>query len=450
MKPWLASLLGRGPLPEPPAAGVYHLQGSGSGDVPYRLHLRIEPDGTGVLVANASTILHLNATAAEHAALFVQGLSEEAAASRMAARYRVGLFRARKDTRRLREQITEMATRRDQDPVVVLGMDRAEPYAHGLTAPYRLAPALPPPTGAPGSPEPPAAGVYHLQGSGSGDVPYRLHLRIEPDGTGVLVANAPPPPALAAPSRAHLALTYRTDAQGSLDPLARKRVDRELSTDEWKQTLHAAWAFGIPHVTFTGGEPTLRADLVDLVAEAERIGQVAGLLTDGRRLAESGFLQALSQAGLDHILVALVQGDDASLAGLKQAIASPVFTAAHLTVTTAGASSLRSTLKDLKSMGLAAVSISSQETSGLGAEALSKSLEWAADLGLELIWDLPVPFSSQNPIHLEAPDAALGSGVAWLYIEPDGDVLPSQGVDRLLGNILRDPWSEIWKRAGEH
>jgi Radical SAM superfamily len=384
MKPWLANLLQRGPLPEPPAAGVYHLQGSGSGDAPYRLHLRIEPDGTGVLVANASTILHLNSTAAEHAAHFVQGLSEEAAAARMAARYRVSTARAREDTRRLREQITEMATRRDQDPVVVLGMDRAEPFAHALTAPYRL----------------------------------------------------------------DLALTYRTDAHGGLDPLARKRVDRELSTDEWKQTLHAAWDFGIPHVTFTGGEPTLRADLVDLIAEAERIGQVAGLLSDGRRLAEAGYLQALSQAGLDHILVALVQGDETSLTGLKQAIASPVFTAAHLTVTAAGASSLRSTLKDLKSMGLGAVSISSPETSGPAAEALSKSHEWAADLGLELIWDLPVPFSAQHPIHLEAPDAALGSGVAWLYVEPDGDVLPSQGIDSVLGNVLRDPWSEIWKRAG--
>ena len=136
-----------------------------------------------------------------------------------------------------------------------------------------------------------------------------------------------------------------------------------------------------------------------------------------------------------------------SLTGLKQAIASPVFTAAHLTATSAGASSLRSTLKDLKSMGLAAVSISSPETSGPAAEALSKSHEWAADLGLELIWDLPVPFSAQNPIHLEAPDAALGSGVAWLYVEPDGDVLPSQGVDSVLGNVLRDPWGEIWKRA---
>src|SRR3990172_4428233 len=377
MKYWLASLLQRGPRPEPPAAGVYHVQGSGSGDVPYRLHLRIEADGTGVLVANASTILHLNATAAEHAALFLQGLSEEAAAGRMAARYRVGFIHARRDTRRLREQITEMATRRDQDPVVVLGMDRAEPYAHVLAAPYRL----------------------------------------------------------------DLALTYRTDAQGGLDPLARRRVDRELSTDEWKQALHAAWAFGIPHVTFTGGEPTLRADLVDLVAEAERIGQVAGLLTDGRRLADAGFLQALSQAGLDHILVALVRGDEMSLTGLKGAIASPVFTAAHLTVPTASSASLHSTLQDLKSMGLAAISISSQETSGPAAEALSRSHEWAADLGLELIWDLPVPFSAHHPIHLEAPEAAAGGGVAWLYVEPDGDVLPSQGVDSVLGNVLRDAWS---------
>lgn len=383
MKYWLAGLFRRGPLPEPPAAGVYHLQGSGSGDAPYRLHLRIEPDGTGVLVANASTILHLNATATEHAALFLQGLSEEAAAGKMAARYRVGLVRARKDTRRLREQITELATRRDQDPVVVLGMDRAEPYARAQAAPYRI----------------------------------------------------------------DLALTYRTNAQGGLDPLARRRVDRELSTDEWKQALNAAWAFGIPHVTFTGGEPTLRADLVDLVVEAERIGQVAGLLTDGRRLADAGFLQALSQAGLDHILVALVPGDEMSLTGLKQAIASPVFTAAHLTVTSAGAASLRSTLQDLKLLGLAAISISSRDTSGPAAEALSMSHEWAADLGFELVWDLPVPFSANHPIHLEAPEAAVGGGVAWLYVEPDGDVLPSQGVDAVLGNILHDTWSDIWSRA---
>ena len=37
-----------------------------------------------------------------------------------------------------------------------------------------------------------------------------------------------------------------------------KRVDRELTTDEWGDILDKAWAAGIPHITFTGGEPTLR------------------------------------------------------------------------------------------------------------------------------------------------------------------------------------------------
>jgi len=32
-----------------------------------------------------------------------------------------------------------------------------------------------------------------------------------------------------------------------------------------------------------------------------------------------------------------------------------------------------------------------------------------------------------------------------LYVEPDGDVLPAQGVNRVLGNILTDPWKKIWK-----
>ncbi len=383
MKNWLSGLFKRRPLPEPPAAGVYHFQGTGANNTPFRLHLRIEPDGRGVLVANASTVLHLNPTAAEHAALFLQGFSEEAAAAWVAARYRVGRGRARRDTRLLRDQIESLAGRRDQDPVVGLGLERAEPFAGVLSAPYRL----------------------------------------------------------------DLALTYRMDAQGRTDPLARRRVDRELSTDEWKQVLRKAWAAGIPHVTFTGGEPTLRPDLVDLIAEAEAIGQVAGLLTDGRRLADAGFLQAVSTAGLDHILLSLVQDDGASRAGLKQAIASPVFTAAHLTVTTANAATLRKTLEELKSWGLAAVSLSSETDSAPLAEALTQARQRAAELGLDLVWDLPVPFSAHHPIHLETPESVPGGGRGWLYVEPDGDVLPAQGVDKVLGNMLRDPWSDLWNRA---
>ena len=33
----------------------------------FRLHLRVEPDGEGILVVNAATVLHLNQTATEFA-----------------------------------------------------------------------------------------------------------------------------------------------------------------------------------------------------------------------------------------------------------------------------------------------------------------------------------------------------------------------------------------------
>jgi MoaA/NifB/PqqE/SkfB family radical SAM enzyme len=39
-----------------------------------------------------------------------------------------------------------------------------------------------------------------------------------------------------------------------------------------------------------------------------------------------------------------------------------------------------------------------------------------------------------------------GAGKAWLYVEPDGDVLPAQGMaDKILGNFLRDPWETIYR-----
>ena len=52
---------------QPLPAGLYHYQAPPEAELPYRLHLRLEPDGRGVLVVNASTVLHLNPTAAEYA-----------------------------------------------------------------------------------------------------------------------------------------------------------------------------------------------------------------------------------------------------------------------------------------------------------------------------------------------------------------------------------------------
>jgi MoaA/NifB/PqqE/SkfB family radical SAM enzyme len=40
-----------------------------------------------------------------------------------------------------------------------------------------------------------------------------------------------------------------------------------------------------------------------------------------------------------------------------------------------------------------------------------------------------------------------GAGRAWLYVEPDGDVLPAQGINKILGNLVSDSWEKIWLAA---
>ncbi len=103
-----------------------------------------------------------------------------------------------------------------------------------------------------------------------------------------------------------------------------------------------------------------------------------------------------------------------------------------------------STLESLRLQGVPAVSLSSSESTQTMDDALAEAREYAADIDLDLIWDLAAPYSTRNPIALELEVPPVGAGRAWLYVEPDGDVLPAQGVQEVLGNFLRDEWSVIW------
>ena len=73
------------PLPE----GTHHMQAMLEDEIPYRLHLRLRKDGSGTLVVNAATILHLNPTAAEYAYHFIKGTPPEEAAVVISKRYRI-------------------------------------------------------------------------------------------------------------------------------------------------------------------------------------------------------------------------------------------------------------------------------------------------------------------------------------------------------------------------
>lgn len=362
------------PLPE----GTHHLQAGPEREKPYRLHLRLLKDGTGILIVNAATVLHLNPNAAECAYHFIKGSSPNEAAKQIAARYRVSKDAALKDFTDFADRIQTLVETPDLDPVSYLHFERVAPHSASLPAPLRL----------------------------------------------------------------DCALTYRLSDHSDAAPA--QRVRRELTTEEWQTILDKAWNAGIPHVTFTGGEATLRDDLPQLIARAEANGQICGLLTDGLKLADETYRASLLQTGLDHILFLLQPGAVKSWDALGALLREDIFVTAHLTVNAENAGQADGILERLANLGVQSLSVTTADKSF--ASSLPTIHNRAAELGMTVKSDLPVPYSAENPVAYETAEDETpdGAGRAWMYVEPDGDVLPAQGMkDRVLGNFLNDEWETI-------
>ncbi len=372
---------------QPLPAGIYPYQAPPEADFPYRMHLRLEADGGGILIVNAATVLHLNQTASEFAYHLVNQTSEEAVIRQVAARYQITKEQVTKDFDDFRERIFTLVNLPDLDPVSFLDFERDTPYSGNISAPYRL----------------------------------------------------------------DCALTYKLPSGADPAAAPTKRVERELSTAEWKTILDKAWGVGVPHIVFTGGEPTLRDDLADLIAHAEALGQVTGLLSDGEQLADTEYLNALLQTGLDHLMIVFQPEDELAWKALEMVLPADLFTTVHLTITPENADGILALIDKLNDCGVTSLSLSN---SGPNLdEIMEAAREHAAELDLSLEWDLPVPYSARNPvaIELEADEElhSEGAGRAWLYIEPDGDVLREQGRTTVVGNAVSDDWAEIWEKAGK-
>ena len=358
-----------------------HTFQSGPDEPPYRLHLRFMKDGSGILIVNAATVLHLNATAAEFAYHMMKGTPPDETARQIAKDYHISQAEAFNDYTDFRDRIQTLIHTPDLDPTTFLDFERVAPHSKDLSAPLRL----------------------------------------------------------------DCALTYRLPAGADASLAPTKRVDRELTTEEWQTIMDKAWAVGIPHITFTGGEPTLREDLPTLIAHAEKVGQVTGLLSDGLKLADKEYLHTLLQTGLDHLLFILDPENQASWMALETVMPEDLYTTVHLTVTPRNVKQADEILEKLAKLAVKSISLGASEASL--HDALHALHNKAASLGMALRWDLPVPYSAENPVAHETleDEVPSGAGKVWLYVEPDGDVLPIQGeADKILGNFLRDPWEKIY------
>ncbi len=392
--------------PAQPAPGLYHYLRQRP-EEKVRVHLRLDPDGNGTLVINANQILHLNPTAALMAWLILEEKPQAEAVRLLRKRFRVSRQQALADLEATRQTLDGLLHPDDACLIHDFNLETRAPFSARPTAPYRM----------------------------------------------------------------DIALTYRCNNDCAHCYNARARSFPELSTDDWKRVLDQLWQLGIPHIVFTGGEPTLRNDLPELIAHAERNGQITGLNTNARRLQDQRFVDALVQAGLDHVQITVESSDPAihdrmvlakgawkqTIAGLKNALASPLFVMTNTTMLRENVDTIPATLDFLADLGVPTVGLNALIYSGHGAtvgtglrhEELAPLLEIAkaktARHGQKLIWYTPTQYC-----HFDPTSAGLGvkGCTAALYnmcLEPNGDVLPCQSYYRSLGNILQDDWPSIWE-----
>lgn len=85
----------------------------------------------------------------------------------------------------------------------------------------------------------------------------------------------------------------------------------ELDTEGWLKVLHQARKMGAAQLGFSGGEPLVRKDLEDLIAEARKLGYYSNLITSGVGM-DAARVEKFRELGLDHIQVSF-QADDATL-----------------------------------------------------------------------------------------------------------------------------------------
>ena len=246
---------------------------------------------------------------------------------------------------------------------------------------------------------------------------------------------------------------------------------RELTTAEWKDVLARLRAANIPQVTFTGGEPTLRGDLVELVDAAQWF--VTRLNTNGRLLTPQ-LCRALAEASLDSVQVTLYAADaeahnalvgapgfDETVRGIRNAVDAGLIVSVNTPLCSLNRD-YAATLRFAAALGVRYATCSGLIPSGgaegaesratrLSAEELTEILQSAVAAAHELSMELD--FTSPGWLKEETLRSlgltlvpSCGACLSNMAVAPDGTVIPCQSWlgGTALGNMLTDDWPAIW------
>lgn len=373
-----------------------------------RMHLRKEKNGTGILVVNATRIFHLNQTAVEFVSRILEGKDDDQIVKEIGNKFRADEAVLREDLTGIKNSIIDIVKQPDVDPVQRLSQDISSLDEVKFSAPLRM----------------------------------------------------------------DLALTYDCNNRCSKCYVeGEERVGMTpLSTAQWKQVLDTLWDEGIPHVVFTGGEPTLFDDLPQLVEYAEDLGIITGINSNGRRLKDKQLVEELVVAGIDHFQITIESHDpkihdkmvgvkgawEETVQGIKNIAPTPVFFMTNTTLTPYNIAEIEKTVDFLASIGVEKMAANGIIYAGGGKKpdlslsldemdkTLTRLMNQIEKKKMEFLWYTPTKYCEFNPIEKGLGMKKCTAAHIAMAIEPDGQVIPCQSYFEPLGNILETKWKKIW------
>jgi radical SAM protein with 4Fe4S-binding SPASM domain len=372
------------------------------------LQLRIESSGQGVMVISGNRILHLNHTATAYAYYFMQGLSQKEVLAKIRRIYHVNADTAKADYEKLVYTISTLAQTEKIDPVTFLEIEKEEPFSYQYSAPLRM----------------------------------------------------------------DMALTFKCQNNCVHCYAGGPHETQELTVEQWKKVIDKLNEIGVFILTFTGGEPTLREDLPELLVYAQNKGMVTGLISNGRKLKDEVYVATLEKSGLDFVQITLeshkpqihdkitnTKGSwKETIQGIQNATLSNIYVSTNTTLSKYNAKDFLTTIDFIKGLGVDAFGCNSLIYSGKAPIAskefalttqelkllLPRIRNKAQLVGLKFLWYTPTQYCDLDPVQLGLGVKSCTAAMINACVGPNGDVYPCQSYFESLGNILADPWDKIW------
>jgi radical SAM protein with 4Fe4S-binding SPASM domain len=280
------------------------------------------------------------------------------------------------------------------------------------------------------------------------------------------------------PVLSEIAVTYRCQNRCMFCYAdAGSRNAEELDTESlcriiWK-IFHEACC---PSLSFTGGEPTLRNDLPELIEYAKSLkerdqGMRVNLITNGIRCSSKNYVLKLKRAGLDSAQVSLEAGMaeihdaitktpgsfDKTVQGINNLKSAGIHTHTNTTICSINknhvlqlvdflADELRNeyfsanmviqTGKALKTD----VQVTYKEVANL----LPDIVEYSRGKGIRFVWYSPMPYCLFNPVAYGLGSKSCAACHGLLSVDPTGNVLPCSSFGKGVGNLLTESFDEVW------